>query len=432
MKTLTPLLAGTVAAFLFAGAACGGQSELEDALDSVTEDQLDVMVLPLEAYGTEFADLEVDAEESGPGTAADAADDSFDPDDTAQDFEDAGFIASCELMFTDPSLAALEDGEGVIGVLSGVALFSDEEAASAAVEADLEDARSVVGQEVEPGLTVEEFTEFEVEEVADDAAGAVLHQSFTEADFYTTAVLFSIGRLEAFAAITRADDVDVSAESEAIAATLRDRIEDVVLGEIEETPIPIPEEKQPQGAEAPDEPPFPHKMALSLDDLPEGVEIAREEYVADAISESSYEREFDLAFQPIGNSELISLENDIALYRTQREASGLFATNAAIFTSDRAAEFLAPAFSAGAGFEVSDVTVEDLGISDIGDESFAVRAGFDTPVGRFDGIFAAARVGRSHGLLIITGLAGKVDSADVTDLTDKMAARMTAEMASSR
>jgi len=417
---------------LFAASACGGGGdELEKALQSLSEDDLATMVLPQEEYGEASKDLEIDPQ-SGFEDSDEAANDTLDPEDTGDDLKEAGFVTSYSLRFEDPAFSALEEGKGILDVSSTVDLFEDEAAAAAYLAKQLGDYRRFEGEEVEPGTTLEEVEEFVVEGIADDATGLVLHVSFADSDIYATGVVFTVGRLRAGTGITEADDRDVTADAQRIGRALAERIEGVLLGDVDETPVPIPEGRV-DGAEenAPSEPPFPHRMALSLDDLPEGIKIEREGYVADDQTESSYEREFDLALGSIGASEFISLENDIALSQDEFQASGYYAALEALFTGEDAVDFLGPAFSAGAGFEVGNVTAEDLGLSDVGDESFGVRAAFDTPLARFDGIIVSARVGRAMGTLVITGLAGEVAAADIVDLSEKMVARMEAELAAS-
>ena len=416
---------------LVASACGGGGDELEKALQSLSEDDLAIMVLPQEAFGGASDGLEV-ASYSGVKDSSEVADDTLDPEDTGDDLEEAGFVTGYSLGFEDPTLSALEEGKGVLDASSTVELFEDEAAAAAYLAKLLEDNRRFEGEETEPGSTLEGVEEFSVEGIADDATGLILHGSFGDSDFYATGVVFTLGRLRAGVGISRADDSDVMADAERIGRALAERIEGVLLGDIDETPVPIPEEEPAAGeAPAPSEPPFPHRMALSLDDLPAGIKIAREGYVPDDQTESSYEREFDLGSGSIGASEFMSLENDVALFEDEFQATGFYAALEALFTGENAVDFLGPAFSAGAGFEVGNVTAEDLGLSDAGDQSFGVRAAFDTPLGRFDGIFVSARVGRAMGTLVITGLAGEVAAADIADLSETMVARMEAELAAS-
>ena len=416
---------------LVASACGGGGDELEKALQSLSEDDLAIMVLPQEAFGDASDGLEV-ASYSGVNDSDEVADDTLDPEDTGDDLEEAGFVAGYSLNFEDPTFSALEEGKGVLDASSTVELFEDEAAAAAYLAKLLEDNRRFEGEEIEPGTTLEGVEEFSVEGIADDATGLILHGSFGDSDFYATGVVFTVGRLRAGVGISRADDSDVTAEAERIGGALAERIEGVLLGDIDETPVPIPEEEPEVGeVPAPSEPPFPHRMALSLDDLPEGIDIEREGYVTDDQTESSYEREFDLASGSIGASEFMSLENDVDLFEDEFQATGFYAAFEALFTGENAVDFLGPAFSAGAGFEVGNVTAEDLGLSDVGDKSFGVRAAFDTPLTRFNGIFVSARVGRAMGTLVITGLAGEVAAADIVDLSEMMVARMEAELAAS-
>src|SRR3989337_1478337 len=204
---------------LVASACGGGGDELEKALQSLSEDDLAIMVLPPEAFGDASDGLEV-APYSGFEDSDEVADDTLDPEDTGDDLEEAGFVTGYSLDFEDPSFSALEEGAGILNVSSTVELFEDEQAASSYLAKLLEDNRRFEGEEVEPGTTLEEVEEFVVEGSADDATGLVLHGSFGETDFYATGVIFTVGRLRAGVGITKADDSDVTPDAEGIGRAL--------------------------------------------------------------------------------------------------------------------------------------------------------------------------------------------------------------------
>src|SRR3990172_11469036 len=159
---------------LVASACGGGGDELEKALQSLSEDDLAIMVLPQEAFGDASDGLEV-ASYSGVNDSDEVADDTLHPEDTGDDLEEAGFVAGYSLNFEDPSFSALEEGAGILNVSSTVELFEDEQAASSYLAKLLEDNRRFEGEEVEPGTTLEEVEEFVVEGIADDATGLILH-----------------------------------------------------------------------------------------------------------------------------------------------------------------------------------------------------------------------------------------------------------------
>ena len=417
---------------LLVASACGGGSdELEKALQSLSEDDLTIMVLPQEAFGDASDGLEV-ASYSGVNDSSEAADDTLDPEDTGDDLEEAGFVTGYSLDFEDPSFSALEEAAGILNVSSTVELFEDEQAASSYLAKLLEDNRRFEGEEVEPGTTLEEVEEFVVEGIADDATGLVLHGSFGETDFYATGVIFTVGRLRAGVGITKADDSDVTPDAERIGRAFAERIEGVLLGDIDETPVPIPEEEE-EGAEgrAPSEPPFPEEMALSLEDLPEGASVEQERYVEDPDTVSTYEREFDVSSLDVGSSRAIFLESDIELYADAREAGDVLRIREAAYAGESGRDFFEDVLRQNPPqeIEITLLAYQIAQVPDLGDERVAIQYSYDSPFGEFDGVIVNFRVGRAIGKLTVEALAGNIELADMVSVTKAMAARMAAALA---
>jgi len=409
-------------------ACAGGGDELDEALRTVGENDLAIMVLPQEELGAQFADLEVD-EESGFQDNEQGADDTIDPDDTAAELEAAGRISGYDLEYSDPALSALEAGEGLVAGGTSVQLFREASEASDFVSKQIDDARRFEGEEVEPGLTLEGFETFPAEGLGDEATGLRYHISFADAQAYQTAVVFRLGRLVSVAFITRADDADIDSQVEDVARGLNERVVGILLGEITGTPVPLPAPGEAEAAPPPQGGPDLAQMALSLDDLPPGVTIDREGYVADEDTVASYEREFDLGLVLLGGSELIGLENDIALYQSAVEASSIVAASEAIFTGESAAEFAASFASEGAGFEVTNPRIGPIPLPTLGDGSFGVSFSYDTPLGPFENVFIYVQVGRAVGTLILSEEPGKVSVSDVLPLAEAMAGRMQSVLA---
>ena len=405
----------------------GGDDELTQALESLAENDLAVMVLPQEELGDEFANLEVD-EDSGFVDNEEAADDTIDPDDTANDLERAGRINGYALEYSDPTFSALEAGEGVLSVATVVTLFEDGSGASDFFAKQVDDFQRLEGGEIEVGFILEEVETFAVDGLADEAIGIRAQASFGDVQFYVTTVGFRLDRLVGAADIGRADDADVNQRVEEIARALEQRIEGVLLGEITGTPVPIPEAEEEEEVEAPPPTRGPDLavMALSLDDLPPGVTIDREGYVEDEDTLASYEREFDLGLARIGTSGFSSLECDIDLYETAIQASSILTAVEAIFAGESASEFFASFFSEGAGFEATNVQVQSVSLPDLGDNAFGVDVSFDTPIGSFEAVFAYVQVGSVLGSLILTGPLAEVDAADAAPLAEALAQRMAA------
>ena len=436
------LLILSLAASLFtlsvmASACGGGDDELKQALESLGDNDLAIMVLPQEQLGDEFSDLGV-SEDSGFQDNEGRADDTIDPDDTADDLERAGRTNGYGLTYSDPALSALDAGEGVISVGTEVELFQDGSAASDFLNKQVDDLQRLEGEEIEAGVTLEEVETFAVDGLADEAIGLREQVSFSDLEMFGTLVVFRLDRLVGVATLATADDADTNSQVEEIARALEGRIEGVLLGEITGTPVPIitgspvpiPEADE-EGATVPrpEGAPDLEAMALSLDDLPSGVSIDREGYVEDEDTVASYEREFDLGETPIGASRFISLENDLDLHEGSSEAAVIFTTFEALFTGETAEEFFASAISEGGAFEASDIRPAPVVLPDLGDDAFAVRVSFDTPLGSFESVFVFVRTDRAVGSLILTASAGELDVTDVVLLAEAMTERMEAGLA---
>jgi hypothetical protein len=429
---------GAIAAAVGLGvvSACGSESEdqkLREALAAITDGQLAIMVLPQEAVGEDFEAFEVDPG-SGPQDNSSAAEDTIDPHDDAAAIEEAGREEGYELSF-DAGFEALSAGEGIFSVSSSVDLFDADSSAAAYIADQADDYRRLVGQELEPSVTLTEAEQFDVRGLADEALGIEIAVSFNETTIYGTFVGFRLGRLLGSAGFATADNADSRAPSEELARALHPRIRGVLLGDVQETPVPVPppEEEEPSGgtAEAPDSAPFPDAMALTVDDLGEGASVVREEYIADPDTVATYEREFDVERVQIGASNLLGLENDVDLYESELEASGIFAAIQSVFTGPDAADIISPFFEEGAGFEATDIAVRELAFPQVGNASFAVSAEYGTPAGPFTNLFLYIRVGRATAVLIVTAQSTQLAAEDMTPLMARLAERMDAELSRS-
>jgi len=409
----------------------GGDDELKQALESLWENDLAFMGLPQDKLGDEFADLEVEA--SGFQDNRARADYTIDPEDTADDLEEAGRINGFVLAYADPALSALDAqdaGEGLAGVSTEIDLFKDGDRASDFLAKQIDDFQRLEGEEVD-GIVLEEVETFAVDGLADEATGLRLQFSSDDVQGYVTFVAFRLGRLVGTATLSRADDADVNSQAEEIARALEQRIEGVLLGEITGTPVAIPEAVD-VFEEATVTPPagIPDlaSMALSLDDLPADVFIGREGYVEDEDTVASYEREFYQGPRALPPDTLPghSLESDIDLYDSAAEAAVATRKLEAVWMSESAEELVASGFDEAGGYEPTNVQSKSLLLYDMGDKSLAVRVSFDTPEGSYDSVLVLVRTGEVVGTLIVTGLAGRVGVTDVVPLAEAMTERMEA------
>ena len=182
-----------------------GDALAEGSTQGVTEGDLPLMVLPLDALPDEYADLEIN-NESG----------FDDPGDTPE----PDVINAYGLAYGDPD----SDRRGVGTV---VALFTS---ASAATD--------LVADEIEHFGDYREVETFPVADLGDGATGIVGRADF--GDEKITEVIFTLGPLAAAAGALRYDDADVRAQVEEMARALFDRMKGVLLGDVTETTALLP------------------------------------------------------------------------------------------------------------------------------------------------------------------------------------------------
>jgi hypothetical protein len=321
--------------------------------------------------------------------------------------------------------AALETGEGPIELATSVELFTDDEAASAFIEDQLGDYERFAGRDVE-GFTLVDVTNFDVEEVGDEANGFVAEASLAEIRLFGTVVVFRLGRLVGAVVISRLDDRDVRAEAERLARELESRIEGVIAGDVTGAPVPLPEDEEESAptSEPPAGAPDISGLALQLEDVPGGYSVASEGYVADTNTRATFEREFNTAGGTVGGTRLVGLTSGVDLFDDESAAALSLRLIARAYTSPAGRREFARNFAAGAGFEADEIDVREL---QVGRDTEAIHALIKTPAGTFETVFLYTRVGPAVGSLIAVGAAAEFQAGDVLGLLDPMRRRLGSE-----
>jgi hypothetical protein len=228
----------------------GGDDRLAAELRSLTAADLDVLVLPLEAMGPEFADFE--AVDAGFRDNRTAAENSLDPDDTEAELEELGRITGYDLVYVDPNGFGLVSGEGVLFVATSVELYKDAEGASEALGRQLGVFEEMEEQKF--GSGVEEVSTFPVGSLGDDSLGVKVRYSSVPVDYYETLVAFTMDRLMIVATLGNVGDEAFIGQTQSLAQLMELRITGVLVGEISATPVSVaafvPEEP-PEGEEEP-------------------------------------------------------------------------------------------------------------------------------------------------------------------------------------
>jgi hypothetical protein len=246
MRKSITLATATLVLLAIAACGSGGNDDIssDDPPPAPTEtlspiQQLAIMVLPLDAYGSQYKIYDVD-EKSGPLDANATANYTVDPNDTADIISSRGFTRGYDLNFERLEIVDL----GLFGtyyVSSEVDQFRDAESVSAYIQKDLADTLSFINQPLRD-FTLNEFTTFDAAGIGDETVG--VHYTTTLAGgkiIYSTAVWIRIGNY--LAEVGMANTYDGKEEDEAIvigwAHKLENRIQEVLDGKLQETPVPL-------------------------------------------------------------------------------------------------------------------------------------------------------------------------------------------------
>jgi len=411
--------------------ACGGGSETNStpaptSMLVINNDELALMPLAATDLGGEFLGVPIDASSSGYRKSADVAEDTVDPSDSPADIESAGWLISYELRYSDPSLAALDAGSGILLGDSELDLFRDDNSARTFVDKQLADFDRLKGQRVAGGFKLTDSSRFEQPSI-DESFGISFKLDFNGKTAHTWDAGFRRGRLIATVSVSRADDRDLTNSMNELAKTLSRRVDGVLQGTLQATAIPLPTPKPdaPGQASRPSDGPFPDSMALTAEDVGSGAFVKDAGY-APGDKSIAYKREFNHGPTGASGSPTLSLENDIDLYPSTDKASGFFAAIKGVFTGPSATDVITRAL-ASSGLQVRNLTARETAISQ-GDESFALTVAYDTPLGRLENEFVYIRVDRVVGIVLFGELAGDLTPQTVESLASKLVAHIRAEL----
>jgi hypothetical protein len=349
------------------------------------------LVVPRAELGRLVAGLQVELI-SGTISNARAAEESFDPKDTATSLAKAGRLDGFRLFYGDLGLTALRRGSGHLDIGTSLDYFKSAKQATAYVGKVLGDVRRVRGQSLD-GVVVERVGTFRVRGLGRAAIGIRILQRIGNKPIYSTYVDFQLGRLIGEAAVRRADGAPAETEAIAIAQLLASRILRYTRGQFTPQPVRLP---RPLGASRPGKgAPNLQSMVLETKDVKPAIVILQG-FAADDNAIASYFRQFRLDPR-LG---LFLLRSSAALVRSREEAAGRMLLLRATFGGPEAAETLAGFVTQGATAARLDGPVRGAGI---GDESFRVGVTFNAAGQRLRAVLVHARRDRVIGTLIAVG-----------------------------
>ena len=390
---------------------------------AVTKELLTRMPLPQGLFGSDYSAFPV-GPDSGYQTSQKFAEGTIDPNDTAADVENSGWLATYVLDFSDPSLAALSNGAGAFGAQSELDLFKDDQSASAFISKELANSARLVGQNVANGFILVAASQFD-DATADPGFGLKSQVRFGTENFYDWTAGFRLGRLVATVFLSRADGMDLTATTIHLAQLLNQRVHNLISGSIQETPVPIPSATPGSIGSAPPPPqgPYPDRMVLAVNDLPAGATVKKEGYSAGS---AEFKRDFNLP----ASSPYLDIESDATLFGSAADSMSTYAVTRSLFTSGSAADFFNQVFKGESlPFQLANTTVSSAAIAPAGDENFGVIASYDSPIGRIENEFVYVRVGPVIGLIITTEQAGSLQQSEIDALIATLAAHIGQELA---
>ena len=378
-------------------------------LAAVTREHLPSIVLTPAQVQAEFPGLPLDSEDTGYQDNEAAAEASLDPDDTGLDLAARGRLDGYQGSFFD--YAGLFEGSSSrdqpVAADFSVELFSSSGAAQAFIRRTVQDYRRMQGQEVEEGVTFNQFTAFTAPQVGTDALAG--RYNFTvqslDLEFFGTFIVWRRDNLVLSIVMGATDDRDWAAPAQRLAHLMDHRLDRVLAGGVRAAPIATPtatpapfatsppiatsppfSEPAPFATPAPIPTPAPAAgtapsgrtggipgvalpaMLPTLADLGSGAIIEGDGYVQDTDALSVYEREFaaEVLFFTFGSSQFSNLNSTVELFATPSEASGpvlvLGAMDPQLF-----GQLAGPALAQGPGFTPENLEVEAIDLPAIGD-----------------------------------------------------------------
>jgi hypothetical protein len=366
--------------------------------EAAPRDPLAPLVVPRAQLGKLAEGLDVELL-SGTTTNARAADDSFDPSDTADTVTKAGRVSGYTLVYGDVGFTALRKRSGLIDVGTSLDFFRSAPKASAYELKSLQDLRRVQGKNLQ-GVVVERASAFPAQGLGPRAVGLRIVQRVGKRRIYSTFVDFQIDKVLCEALINRADKKNVNAQALAIARKLAGRIIAYAQGTLKATPVPLP---RPLGTAKPG-PKAPDLSAMvpTAEDMKGKAGVFQETFAPDDLAIASYIREF--RFGP--NSGLFQLRTTAALERSRREAAGRVLVLRSVFTGPEAAATIAQVVGGSGPAKLDGIRRPGLG-----EESFAASATFTSQGRKLRAIVLYERRDRILGSIVLVGTAKKLTLA---------------------
>jgi hypothetical protein len=366
-------------------------------------DELATMVLPLDAMGRAYADLELHEDGSGHTDNAERAKDNVDLEDSREALIRAGRIGGYSQAFRPP-----KRNTPLIEVSTTVELLRDEEMAAAYLEDQLADFVRMKGRKFK-GVALSRAKRFPVTGIGDEAGGVDLTVAIRKRRGYSTIVAFRRGRVVAAADLTRADRHDMRGEVQRLARVLESRVSGVLRGEELREPEPVSRGFGPDL----------ESLTFSAKDF-RGASLAHEGYLSFGEARA-FLREFDVAGR-LGGSRIFYLRAMTQVFPDRRAAKA----DQRFVGTEKGSRSVATRFLQQL-FEKESykpVAIEARPLRWNGRDTVGVQFFFEAPNGRMEGVLLSIQRGTLRGTVTVIGRAKNVEPNDVLTVRKKLRARL--------
>ena len=338
---------------------------------AITREFLPALVLVEEDIESRFPTLVLDPAATGFKDNESIANGALLPNDDADDLAALGRLDGYSVEFPDPG--------GLFLVQSSLDQFNSNDSAIGFIEHQIDVLATLVGVEVQPGITIDDFQVIEPPELGEPTIAYVVVATFSDfipplvANF--TFVSWVRENVVANAGVVGFTSEDRTEDVNFLAKQMNLRITSALFGLIEVPPtiVVLPTVTPPPNAEerAVSEGFTLPAMLLTLDDLSEGTTVEFQSFVEFEGLVSTYERNFvpeDLVIE-LGGSTLVSVGTRVDLYSTAEDAlsfvEGLEAleTETLEIVGDQLGAFIADE----AGFTPLEIVTQTLDVVDLGD-----------------------------------------------------------------
>lgn len=400
------------AALLLAASGCGVLHGGGEERQEVPREQLAIMVVPQDELGARYGALEADTD-SGRVSAAEFAEDTLDPDDTAASVRRDGWRSGYSLQYSNPKGFDTKKHLGLLYVTTEVHAFESPSSARADIVRSMQDFARYRGETVE-GVKIGRSTTFEAD-VGDEGWGIEAAASVAGLRFHGTLVAFRAGPVEAVATIFRDDTVGERLETIRVAKLLASRVAAGLDGQLTGEPAPIAS-KKPKISRARIE-----AMTLSAADIAAGAKLTKERLDRSQDDYIELVREFALPGRRLGTSRVVSARVATEVYSDARGAK-LFKQ---LLAGKEGKEFFVDSFASGIDkkrFKDLQVHSRPLELGDRRMTAFLIT--LTAPAGRADMILVVVARNRTVALVGILGPSGDVRGDDARGLAAKAWAKL--------